>query len=450
MPNGDSWEEVLRSILGEEGAAQAIEAMRAAGLDPETMGEAAGVPSDPAQLRAMIAQMQTLFTGPDSGPVNWQLARDVARQQVHSGGDPTVTAAEDARIRQSLQMADLWLDPVTDLVAPAPTRRALSRAAWVEETLPVFQDLASPVATHIVEAISGVLSDQAGALGADPFEHAAGPLGGLNAPDLLKRLGSAAFGMQLGGAVAHLGSETFGLSDIGVPLGSPGSAALVPRNVDAFSDGLEVPADEVLNFLALREAAHTRLYAATPWLRDHVLVIVRKYASEIAIDLPAMEEAFRAIDPSDPEQLRAALGSGVFALEMTESQRESLENLETTLAIIEGWVEHVTTEAALGQIPSLTQLTEMMRRRRAAGGPAEDAFKTLVGLELRPRRLRDAAALWAAVSAERGIAGRDQLWSHPDMLPNAAALDDPANLGRADFEFDDALTALLEEGLGEE
>ncbi|MDN5559933.1 MAG: zinc-dependent metalloprotease, partial [Ruaniaceae bacterium] len=378
------------------------------------------------------------------------LARDVARQQVHSGGDPMVTAAEDARIRQSLQMADLWLDPVTDLVAPTPTRRALSRAAWVEETLPVFQNLASPVAEHIVEAITGVLSDQVGSLGEDPLEQAMGSLGGLNAPGLLKRLGSAAFGMQLGGAVAHLASETFGLSDIGVPLGSPGSAALVPRNVDAFSDGLEIPADEVLNFLALREAAHTRLYGAAPWLRDHVIVIVRKYASEIAIDLPAMEEAFRAIDPSDPEQLRTALGSGVFALEMTESQRESLENLETTLAIIEGWVEHVTTEAARGQIPSLTLLAEMMRRRRAAGGPAEDAFKTLVGLELRPRRLRDAAALWAAVSAERGIEGRDQLWSHPDLLPNAAALDDPASLGRTDFEFDDALTALLEEGLGEE
>lgn len=450
MDNGQSWEEVLRSILGEDGARQAIEAMRAAGLDPETMGEAAGVPTDPMQLQAMLGQMRSLFSGPDAGPVNWQLAHDVARQQVHTGGDPAVTAAEDARIRHALQVADLWLDPATDLVAPAPTRRALSRAAWVEATLPVFQDLATPVAEHIVDAIANLLSGQSSAfedesLGLSMF----GEAGGFNAPDLLRRLGSAAFGMQLGGAVAHLASETFGLSDIGVPLGAQGTAAMVPRNVDAFCDGLEVPADQVVQFLALREAAYTRLYGAAPWLRGHVLTIVRNYAAEIAIDLPAMEEAFRAIDPSDPEQLRSALGSGIFALEVSESQRESLENLETVLAVIEGWVEVVATEAARGQLPELPALTEMMRRRRAAGGPAEDAFKTLVGLELRPRRLRDAAAMWAAVTAERGIDGRDQLWSHPDLLPNAAVLDDPANLGKSDFEFDDALAALLEEGLGD-
>ncbi|SNU01691.1 putative hydrolase [Ruaniaceae bacterium KH17] len=451
MDNGQSWEEVLRSILGEEGASQAIEAMRAAGLDPETMGEAAGVPTDPMQLQAMLAQMRTLFSSPDTGPVNWQLAHDVARQQVHTGGDPIVTAAEDARIRQALQIADLWLDPVTELVAAAPTRRALSRSAWVEETLPVFQDLASPVAEHIVDAISGLLSGEAPPFGDETLGLSMfGDSGGLNAPDLLRKLGSAAFGMQLGGAVAHLASETFGFSDIGVPLGAAGSAAMVPRNVDEFSDGLEVPADQVLQFLALREAAHTRLYGAAPWLRGHVLGIVRNYASEIAIDLPAMEEAFRSIDPTDPEQLRQALGSGIFALEVTQSQRESLENLETVLAVIEGWVECVVTDAALGQIPELPALTEMMRRRRAAGGPAEDAFKTLVGLELRPRRLRDAAAMWTAVTAERGINGRDQLWSHPDLLPNSAALDDPANLGRSDSEFDDALAALLEGGFDDD
>lgn len=452
MENGQSWEELLRSMLGEEGARQAIESMRAAGLDPETMQEAAGMPTDPAQLNAMIAQMRSLFSGPDTGPVNWQLAHDVARQQVHTSGDPMVTAAEEARIRQALQIADLWLDPATNLVAPAPSRRALSRATWVEETLPSFQDLASPVAENMVKAIADLLSGERFALPESETNELFGQMGGLNAPQLLQRIGSAAFGMQLGNAVAHLGSETFGFSDIGVPLGSAGSAALVPRNIDEFSDGLDIPADEIVHFLAIREAAHARLYGAAPWLRGHVVTIVRKYASEIAIDLDAMEEAVRSIDPSDPEQLRAALGTGngVFAIEVTDSQKESLENLETLLAVIEGWVEVVTEEAARGQIPNLIGLTETMRRRRAAGGPAEDTFKTLVGLELRPRRLRDAATLWRTLTEERGIEGRDQLWSHPDLVPNAAALDDPANLGSSDSEFDDALTALLEEGLGDD
>jgi hypothetical protein len=66
----------------------------------------------------------------------------------------------------------------------------------------------------------------------------------------------------------------------------------------------------------------------------------------------------------------------------------------------------------------------MMRRRRAAGGPAEDTFSALLGLNLRPRRLRDAADMWAMLSNRMGTSARDALWRHPDLLPEAEALAD--------------------------
>ncbi|MGO1341436.1 MAG: zinc-dependent metalloprotease, partial [Cellulosimicrobium funkei] len=65
-------------------------------------------------------------------------------------------------------------------------------------------------------------------------------------------------------------------------------------------------------------------------------------------------------------------------------------------------------------------------RRRAAGGPAEHTFATLVGLELRPRRSRDAAALWALIAAQSGAGARDAVWDHPDLLPDGTDLDDPS------------------------
>ncbi|MGB2839583.1 MAG: zinc-dependent metalloprotease, partial [Actinomycetes bacterium] len=57
--------------------------------------------------------------------------------------------------------------------------------------------------------------------------------------------------------------------------------------------------------------------------------------------------------------------------------------------------------------------------------PAEHTFETLVGLNLRPRRLRDASMLWSAVSEHRSAAERDHIWTHPDLLPDSADLDDP-------------------------
>ena len=63
-------------------------------------------------------------------------------------------------------------------------------------------------------------------------------------------------------------------------------------------------------------------------------------------------------------------------------------------------------------------------RRRASGGPAEKTFAALVGLQLRPRRLRDAANLFAALEDKGGSALRDSAWGHPDIAPGAADLDD--------------------------
>ncbi|MDJ0114865.1 zinc-dependent metalloprotease, partial [Rhodococcus erythropolis] len=63
--------------------------------------------------------------------------------------------------------------------------------------------------------------------------------------------------------------------------------------------------------------------------------------------------------------------------------------------------------------------------RRATGGPAEQTFATLVGLELRPRKVREAAGLWQKLTAEAGMDTRDGVWSHPDLMPDSSDLDAP-------------------------
>ncbi|HZK06299.1 MAG TPA: zinc-dependent metalloprotease [Actinomycetaceae bacterium] len=440
------WEEVLRNLLGPEGARRAIESMREAGLDPDALGSAAGIPTDPAQLQNMLAQIRHMMASSGDGPVNWDLARDVARQQVHAAGDPSPTASQDARAKQYLQAAELWLDSVTDLVGPAMRRGALSRARWIEEALPTFRPLGEPVAENVVRAVSDLLTSQMKEMGDQIGELAGLGLSGPQATDILRRIGGATFGMQLGQAVASLAQEAFGLTDLGVPLTDTPGVALIPANVDAFADGFDISVDEIAQFLAVREVAHARLYSASPWLRGHVLGLVQNYAREISIDVAAMEESFRSIDPTNPEELREALGSGIFAPDVTDAQKRTLESLETTLAVIEGWVEHVTSEATRGMLPNAVALTEMMRRRRATGGPAEDVFRTLVGLELRPRRCREAATLWQTLTSELGTTERDKYWSHPDLMPSSDELDDPSSLvasRAAASELDDAIEALL-------
>jgi putative hydrolase len=222
-----------------------------------------------------------------------------------------------------------------------------------------------------------------------------------------------------------LASEVVGSSDTGLPLGPAGKAALLPQNVAAFGEGLGVPQEAVRLYLALREAAHQRLFAHVPWLRSHLFGAVEGYARGIQVDTAKLEDMVGQLDPTRPDELQEKLRQGLFQPEDTPQQKAALARLETALALVEGWVDAVVYAAAAERLPSASALRETLRRRRASGGPAEQTFATLIGLELRPRRLRDAARLWASMGDARGMQGRDALWAHPDMLPTADDLNDP-------------------------
>jgi len=216
---------------------------------------------------------------------------------------------------------------------------------------------------------------------------------------------------------------------------------------------LEQTSTDVTLYLALRECARQRLFASAGWLREQVLVLVEQYAAGITIDTSALEQAVGQIDPTNLEELSASLEGGLFEPRKTPEQLATLERLETMLALVEGWVDDVVTQATAQWMPAAAALAETVRRARATGGPAEATFATLVGLELRPRRMRDAANLWAAVREARGLEGRDAVWAHPDLVPTPANLDDPLGFvagetptdESSEDDFDAALAELLDQ-----
>ena len=403
-----------------------------------------GAFGDPQQFAEALRQFADLMSW-QGGPVNWDLAKNVARQTVAAQGDASVLDTERRKVIDAIRTADLWLEDATTLPTGIRIVQAWSRAEWVEATLPVWSKLCDPIAARAVEAMSGMLSDDPEELtaGLPPEMRSAmtaltggfGALGGLG--QMMRRIGGMMVGGQTGAAVGALAQEVVSSTDVGLPLGPPGTAALLPANVKAFGEGLSVGDDEVRLFLALREAAHQRLFAHVPWLRARLLGAVEDYARGITVDANALREAMPQIDPANPEALSEALsGAALFQPEDTPQQKAALARLETVLALVEGWVATVVDAAARDRLPQAGALAEAIRRRRASGGPAERTFATLVGLELRPRRLREAAAIWSGLTDARGIEGRDALWAHPDLLPTADDFDDPDGFVRGRPELD--------------
>lgn len=377
------------------------------------------------------------------GPVNWDLAKDVARQAA-AGDDPSVVDPERAAVTDALRLAELWLDPVTTFSAATTSAQAWSRAEWIESTLPTWTTLVEPVATKVVDAFGGELSGTMPGLAglAEPgddlsalppeMRQMAGPL-----MSMMRQMGGVMFGGQVGQALGALSREVVSSTDVGLPLAGIGHAALLPAGIAAFGAGLGLPADEVRLFVALREAACHRLFAAVGWLRPRLLAAVEDYARGITVDTSHMQEALGSIDPTNPEALQEALAGGLFEPQDTPVQQAALARLETLLALIEGWIDDVVRQAATGRLSGADALAETVRRRRASGGPAEQTFGTLVGLELRPRRMREAAELWRLLRENRGIEGRDALWGHPDLLPTADDLAEPgAFVDRREIDVD--------------
>ncbi|HEV7647717.1 MAG TPA: zinc-dependent metalloprotease [Actinophytocola sp.] len=366
------------------------------------------------QLGQMLSQLGQMLSqaGTSSGPVNYDLAKQIAMQKL--AGQPGFGPPADSvsAVRDAVHLAEMWLDPATTLPAGATSARSWTARDWVEHTLPTWQRLCDPVARRVSGAWVEALPAEA--------KQAAGPL-----LSMVGQMGGMAFGSQLGNALAQLAAEVLTSTDIGLPLGPPATAALLPANIEEFTKGLERPSSEVMVFLAAREAAHQRLFAHIPWLRQRLLATVEEFASGIRVDTSALEQLATQVDPANPASIEEAMRSGMLEPQTTPEQQAALTRLETLLALVEGWVDVVVGDATAGRLPGADALRETLRRRRASGGPAEQTFATLVGLELRPRRLRAAAALWRLIGDRHGLEVRDGVWAHPDLVPTAADLDEP-------------------------
>ncbi|WP_055426914.1 zinc-dependent metalloprotease [Bifidobacterium aesculapii] len=360
--------------------------------------------------------------------------------------------------------------------------------AWAKFAAPVASSMGEALASVLSERLGDSFDGEIAGMFAGPVPIPI-PDGMKDPRQLVRLLGNTSFAMQLGNAAGSLSREVHGGFDQGIALLSNPAGALVAQNVEEYTrqlngDGVDltddgaqgaaeatsnpigftsaagdtpastpkdashpsidpsterilgdfarterIPADEVMAFLALREVAHARLYSAVPWLMPRFEALIGKYARGISIDLDAMEEQLRDAGALDPDSISGAVNLTKVGIPDTPEQQEALAALESLLAMVEGWVDCVVWRAGMAHIPHIEQLREMMRRERATGGPAERTFESLLGLELRPKRMREAAGLWEMLTASEGVDARDAKWSHPDLLPVLAGDGGHANDG---------------------
>jgi putative hydrolase len=401
---------------------------------------------DNNELADMLENMGRMLRNggdPSGGSVNWTSAHTSSEQALQKAGDPAINDSDNEKLRAAADIADLWLNDATTLPSAGHTINGVTRTQWLASTFDSWKLVVQPVADAMSDVMTGLLpaGNDSGALNIPeellsslPDEVAANLRETLASPDfaaitgplmaMAKSMGATMFGTQFGQALGQMTTEVLSNSDVGIPLNASGKPGLVISNANQFVAGLSIDESEALLYITLRELAHQRLFTAAPWIQSQLMAAISDYARGVKIDTSAIEAAMTQIDPSDPESINSMMTSSLFEPTQTPEQVAALTRIELLLALIEGWVTVVVTQAAVTRLQSAPALEEVFRRRRAAGGPAEKVFGGLIGLEMRPRRMREAAALWQRLADTQGISARDALWSHPDLLPRDSDIDD--------------------------
>jgi putative hydrolase len=384
-----------------------------------------------------------------SGPVNWELARQVAvataagtdafgmTPQLPSPAatmDPGEARAWDDRLR----LAELWVDPATSLPGGgvALAARPLSRPDWAEAVLPGFAPLVEPSARRMTEA-----------LGSDAATGMPG------AGDMVGRLGGLLAGLQVGTIVGQLARSVLGQYELAMPPGDPARVLLVPENVAAFEQASGLPSDQLRLWLACHEVAGQRLFAGVGWLRDHLHGVVEEIARETDPDTSGLMDRLQSLDMGGgPGALQELLEGGEGLLgPPSAALQAAVAKLEVLLALSAGYAVVIAERALEGRLPALQAIQAAVRRRLADPQAPHGLFAQLLRADAERAAVARGERFCREVLAATDIEGLDRVWAHPDFLPSAAELDVPGRwlervglVGGEEVDLDEGLRALLE------
>ena len=380
---------------------------------------------------SLFSQVGKTNSGKDGEEVlSITTARDTATKFVKVQGLKPLGTKDVSVVENAFEISELWLNEATAFPASTHAPMAVSRMDWVLETMPGWHKTIEPLAAGLSSAISDLMDQAMNAQAADP-EQGQPPIEMITA--MLRSFIGTMIATQLGQSIGTLATSVTGAHDVGLPLLDPARAIVIPENIENWAVDLEIAKSEVFIFHALREGAVARLFAHNPWLVSYIQSAVVEYGKGIHIDIDAIQrqaqEAFEGMQANMPEgagegeAISFALDNGIFTPEESPAQKSALLKLETVLALIDGWTDEVVSLAAGDRIPSIEQLRESHRRRRASSSPAQQLFSSMLGLQVSPKLTREAGTFWKKIREVKSVGERDQIWS--GLLPTADDLLDP-------------------------
>jgi len=364
-----------------------------------------------------------------SGPLQWDVARQVAMATAADLGSATPASNTEANVdpadRIALEslanIAFLHVEAATGLsTSPGEMPRTLlvvNRTTWCHHTLEAYKPLFTELATSLT-------ASQSVATDLEPQDPMIKMMAGLT-----KMMAPAMMGMSVGSMVGTMSKHSFGQYEIPLPREPAQQMLLVPANINAFAADWSLPVDDVRMWVLLQElTAHAVL--GVHHVRDTVLATVRSYIAGFRPNPTALFERMSNIEVTgnDPMAiLQRFLSDPTLMLGAVRSpEQEALSPvLDAQIAAIIGFIDHNVDTAAAKVLGSGSRIAEAVRRRRVEASPNDIFVEQLLGLRLSRQQLERGRAFIAGIVERGGNDGALQLFSAPGNLPTPNELDAP-------------------------
>ncbi|HJV03812.1 MAG TPA: zinc-dependent metalloprotease [Actinomycetota bacterium] len=375
-----------------------------------------GDPDDRFADVPLLREIQrVLLSG--SGPVNWELARQIGIAAATWGReDPHVTEDDQRGLEGAARMAELAVADHTGLTPPADVTRvrAVRRAQWVEANVAGMRELFEPGAERLARAFSE----------AQAREGAALPEGTIG--QVMSQMAPLLVGAQIGAVIGSMGQRVLGQYEIPLPRrGEPALLFVIP-NIAELEREWSLPSDEFRAWAALHETAHA-FQMGQPWVRDHFLSLIREVASGLDFDLSALEDRLEGVDLSDPQRLAEALGGPGELLEasLNDEQRLLLRRIQAFISAAEGHADHVMNAVGRRVLTSYERIDEAMRRRHEGRSEEERAVERMLGIDLKLEQYRLGRAFCQRVVELTDERTLSRMWHDAESLPSMPELEEP-------------------------
>ncbi|HEY3264814.1 MAG TPA: zinc-dependent metalloprotease [Actinomycetota bacterium] len=351
-----------------------------------------------------------------TGPVNWELARQIAvASSAGAGEDEEPGEADRHAFEEAARVAELHVERFTGLDAPPDVAdvRAVRRAEWISANVESLRPLLEPAAQKLGAAVSAA---QRGAIPED-----APPVAG----QLMDQLSPLLLGAQVGSVLGFLARHVLGQYDIAVPRAGNATLLFVVPNIAAFERDWSLDPTEFRTWVALHEVTH-RFEFSRPWMLPRFRELLDDFLSTITIDIEGLQRRLETLDPQDPEGMQRMLegDEALFGTVLDDEQRIKLGRIQAFMTAAEGYADHVMHGLGRTLLTTYGQIEEAMQRYRESEH-ADPVFERLLGIEMKREQYALGRRFCDTVVEQSDEQTLAKMWDSAEALPSLPEIEEP-------------------------